>query len=252
MCSVILLRRPDDPWPVLIAANRDEMGDRPWDPPGRHWPDRPEVVAGHDRFAGGSWLGHNDHGVVAAVLNRESSLGPEQGKRSRGELVLEALDHADAVEAAAALKDIDPKAYRTFNLVVADNRDVYWVSRREDGRIYVEELPEGYSMLTSADLNDDRHPRIATYLPRFRASPAPDPDTGEWTAWREILARREPGEGLGVGRAMCIVTDYGFGTVSSSLMALAAPEPRAAADTKDLWLFSAGRPGTVPYEPVAL
>src|SRR6476659_3255713 len=57
MCTLVILRRPGHRWPVLIGANRDEMIDRPWEPPGRHWPDRPEVVAGLDRLAGGSWLG---------------------------------------------------------------------------------------------------------------------------------------------------------------------------------------------------
>src|SRR3546814_3923115 len=68
--------------------------------------------------------------VVAAILNRRGSLGPAPGKRSRGELVLEALDHADALTAAEALAELDPRAYRSFNLVVADNRDAYWLCNR--------------------------------------------------------------------------------------------------------------------------
>src|SRR6185369_12562384 len=100
MCTVVILRRPGATWPTLIAANRDERQDRPWSPPGPHWPDRPEVVAGLDHLAGGSWLGINAHGLAAAILNRQGTLGPADGKRSRGELVLEALDHADAVDAA--------------------------------------------------------------------------------------------------------------------------------------------------------
>ena len=48
MCSVIFLRRPDDAWPLILAANRDEMLSRPWKAPARHWPDRPEIVAGLD------------------------------------------------------------------------------------------------------------------------------------------------------------------------------------------------------------
>ena len=97
---MVILRRPGAPWPVILAANRDEREDRPWLPPARHWPDRPEVTAGMDELAGGSWLGLNDHGVVAGILNRVGTLGPQTGKRSRGELVLEALDHADAMAAA--------------------------------------------------------------------------------------------------------------------------------------------------------
>ena len=106
MCTLVMLRRPGHPWPLLLAANRDEMHDRPSAPPARHWEDRPDVVAGLDLLGGGSWLGINDHGLVAAVMNREGSLGPAEGKRSRGELVLEALDHAEAGEAARALADL--------------------------------------------------------------------------------------------------------------------------------------------------
>src|SRR6266852_2729393 len=137
MCTLVILRRPEHRWPVLIGANRDEMIDRASQPPGRHWPDRPELVAGLDLLAGGAWLGVNDWGVAAAVLNRQGSLGPAPGMRSRGELVLEALDHADAVAAAEALSHLDPSAYRSFNLVVADNRDGFWLRHSDEERIAV-------------------------------------------------------------------------------------------------------------------
>ena len=141
MCTLAILRRPEHDWPVIIGANRDEMVDRPADPPARHWPDRAEIVAGRDRLAGGSWLGLNDWGVAAAVLNRHGSLGPAAGLRSRGELVLEALDHADAVAAARALSDLDPASYRSFNLIVADNRDAFWLRHAETGRISMSPPP---------------------------------------------------------------------------------------------------------------
>jgi len=253
MCTLVLLCRPGHPWPVLIAANRDEMLDRAWDPPGQHWPDRPGVVAGRDRLAGGSWLGMNAAGVVAAVLNRTDSLGPAAGKRSRGELVLDALDHHEAREAAGALSDIDPAAYRTFNLVIADNSGAYWLCSR-DGRspVAVQKIPPGLSMLTSVELNDTRNFRIATYLPRFREAAEPDPDTGDWSAWRAILTSHHANPDAGPSGAMCIVTNYGYGTVSSSLIALASPERLIARQARDTWLFARGRPDENPYEPVAL
>ena len=152
MCTVVILRRPGHAWPLLLAANRDEMKDRPWQPPARHWPDRPQVVAGLDELAGGTWLGLNDDGLAAGVLNRRGSLGPELEKRSRGELVLEALDHADAGTAAMALADLDPAAYRTFNLVIADGRAAYWLrslGNEGPGCVEVFPLPPGLSMLTT-------------------------------------------------------------------------------------------------------
>ena len=172
MCTLILMRRPGHDWPVMIGANRDEMVSRPWRPPGRHWPDRPEVVAGLDELAGGSWLGINDHGVVAGILNRHGSLGPAPGQRSRGELVLEALDHPDAVAAAEALSHLDPAAYRTFNLIVADNRDAFWLRHAEGKRVEAFPIGEGLSAIDSGDLNRPNNRRVALAAPRTAQGPA--------------------------------------------------------------------------------
>lgn len=252
MCTLAILRRPDHAWPVLIAANRDEMEGRPWRPPARHWPDRPEVMAGLDEEAGGTWLGLNDHGVVAGVLNRRGSLGPAPGSRSRGELPLEALDHADAVEGATALGALDGHAYRSFNMVLADNRDAYWLrGHGPDGprEIDVVPIPEGLSVITAYDLNDTASPRIRNALPKLRDAPVPDPDAGCWQPWIDILAAREPQTVREETGVMNIVTDFGFGTVSSSLIALPASEfePR-----RPVWLFAPGRPDEVSFEPVAV
>ncbi len=252
MCTLTLLRRPGHRWPLLLAANRDEMTDRPWDPPGHHWPDRPEAVAGRDRLAGGSWLGCNAHGVTAAILNREGSLGPSKDKRSRGELVLEALDHADASVAASALSDIDPAAYRSFNLVIADNTDAFWLAGRDGAdRVDSVAISPGLAILTSADLNDTSHARIGLYLPKFQAAAAPDPDAGNWTAWQEILASKEFSPAAGPSGAMCVATDYGYGTVSSSLIALAGAQA-ASDDVDDIWLFAPGPPDSAEFAPVTI
>src|SRR5260370_3270375 len=187
MCTLVILRRPEHTWPVVIGANRDERIDRPSKPPGRHWPDRAEVVAGIDLLAGGSWLGLNDWGVAAAVLNRHGSLGPAANMRSRGELVLEALDHADAVAAAAALSHLDPAAYRTFNLIVADNRDAFWLRHDGKGRVVARPLKDGLSLIAGGDIDDLRTPRLALARPRFEAAPAPDPEPDDWAPCQDLL-----------------------------------------------------------------
>jgi hypothetical protein len=278
MCTVVLLRRPQASWPLLLAANRDELQSRPWRPPARHWPDRPEVVAGLDVQAGGSWLGVNDDGVVAAVLNRVGSLGPAAGKRSRGELVLEALDHADAAAAAAALVDLDPDAYRPFNLLIADARDAFWLRHAgglpsfgyRDGSgtwrevdttsmpgasgearaalrsppVACRPLPEGCSMITARDLNDATSARVRHFLPQFERAAPPDPGAGDWSAWIELLGRRAA-PGADPGDAMTIVTDGDFGTVCSTLIAL----PAFGAPVMK---FAAGPPDRAPFETITL
>jgi hypothetical protein len=230
MCTLVILRRPDHPWPVIIGANRDEMIDRPALPPARHWPDRAEVVAGLDLLAGGSWLGINDWGVAAAVLNRHGSLGPAAGRRSRGELVLEALDHADAVAAAAALSDLDPDAYRSFNLIVADNRDAFWLRHAGSGAIEAHPIGEGLSLIAAGDLNESATLRLAVARPRFVAAPPPDPEIGDWASWEALLGDDRPPDGMPAEAALRFRTGRGFATVSSALIALpAAPTPERQA-----------------------
>jgi len=258
MCSIVLLRRAGHRWPLIIGSNRDEMAERNSSPPGRHWPDRPGVIAPRDDLAGGTWLGVSDRGLVAAVLNRRNTLGPEIGRRSRGELPLIALSYRDAREAVNALSSIDTHAYRSFNMIVGDSVDAYWLSapevaeddatgaRRNAGWLEINEVPPGVSMITAYSLNDRASPRIRYHLPRFAAALEPDPDRGDWEAWAALLASRESEAGAGAGGAMTVVTESGFGTTSSSLIALSDPD----SGCRPVWLFSNNGPGERAYHPV--
>ena len=247
MCTLILLRRPGNAhWPLLLAANRDEMADRPTLPPGRHWPDRPHVLAGKDELAGGSWLGVNDDGLTAAVLNRRGTLGPMDGQRSRGELVMEALDHAEAEAAAEALAHLDPDAYRPFNLVVADSERAFWLRHAGDGLVRSQELGPGLLMLSAAEVNDTSSARLRRYMPLFRTADAPDPDQRDWSSWQLLLAATasETGEPMD---AMCIRTNTGYGTRSSSLIALPP-----TTDQRPVWLYADGPPDVTPWVPMEI
>jgi len=250
MCSIVILRQPGATFPLILGGNRDEMAGRPWKAPARHWPDRPEVVGGLDELAGGSWLALNDTGVVAVVLNRVGTLGPQEGKRSRGELVLDALDHADAADAAQALVHLDPAAYRPFNLVVADNHDAFWLTLREGAkRIAVERIPDGLSMVTANDMNDPSSLRIRFYRPLFAHAERPDPQMGNWEAWEKLLGSRIWDGDAGPRGAMCVVTATGFGTSSSTLLALPTVE---RPDLKPIFRFCPGRPDETPWLDVDL
>jgi uncharacterized protein with NRDE domain len=248
MCTLVILRRPGHSWPLIVAANRDELLTRPWSPPARHWPDRDNVIAGRDDLADGTWLALNDDGVIAAILNRRHSLGPVDDKRSRGELPLEAVDHAEAREAASALKMIDPASYRSFNMVIADSTGAFWLrSTGETGsRVSCTEIQDGLSMITAYDLNDMSSPRIQRQLPRFQSAPVPDPDSDDWFAWQGLMAGRDHDDD-NPGSAMTVSENNGFGTGSSSLIALPGP---MRVGIKPVWLFAAGAPDEAPYEPI--
>jgi hypothetical protein len=249
MCTLVLLHRPAHDWPLIVATNRDEMEERPWVPPGRHWADRPDVVAGHDLKAGGSWLGVNDHGILAGILNRLGTLGPAPGMRSRGELVLEALDHAEARAAAEALTDLDGRAWQPFNLVIADARDAFFVRHQGDAEVGVSALSEGLSMVTSHDPNDRRSPRVDAYIDRFREAEIPEPDTGGWAAWQTLMADTGSTAQADPLAAMCVITEHGFATVSSSLIALAPVDDLQATWH---WRFAPGKPNKTQYNEVII
>ncbi|MBF0107943.1 MAG: NRDE family protein [Magnetococcales bacterium] len=255
MCSLVILYRPDHEWPLLLGANRDEMMDRPWRPPGRHWPTRRHILAGLDQMAGGSWLGMNDRGVVAAVLNRTGTLGAVPGKASRGLLVLEALDHDTARAATLAIERfLDKNHPRPFNLVICDASQGFWISWRatsseHDTTRQTIPLSPGLHLLTSRDLDDPTDPRIRGNLPRFRSQPHPDPSANDWSAWIKLLSSTTPIPGVGPESAMCFQLENRFATVSSSLIAL--PHPRQH-DRTPVWHFAAGSPDRATFLPVSL
>ena len=249
MCTLLILRRPGHKWPLLLAANRDEIISRPWLPPDNHWPERPYVVAGKDEEAGGTWLGINKQGVGAAILNREGSLGPKDEKRTRGELVLEALDHSDAETAAYYLQAIDCQSYRSFNLIIADNNNGFWLKSTGSGKISSTALPTGLSMITSGELNDKNSPRLDFYFDKFLSAKTPDIDKDNWKTWQSLLASRRKEMESDPNQSMCIVTETGYGTVSSSIIAFPSQE---LLNAKCKWRFCSGRPDKNPFETVDL
>jgi hypothetical protein len=223
----------------MLAANRDEMLARAWDPPGVWWPAQPNVVAGRDRSAGGTWMGINCAGLIAAVLNRPGSLGRAAGKRSRGELPLLALRHASAAKAAEAIASLDARQWRSFNLVLADRTQVIFVRGLGYGHPQAQVLAPGLHMVTAHDPDDWGSPRVARHLPRLRV--ARPPDTDGWAAWQSILADRTGCQAEQIN----IEPRGGFGTVCTSLVALPA-------NGMPCWLFAAGPPDQAGFEPVPL
>jgi hypothetical protein len=97
MC-VLICRVGERP---LIGANRDESYDRPFSPP-RIWTGSAKFWAPRDDEEGGTWIGVNEHGLVAAITNL-SRLPQEKGRASRGHLVAGALEQSTVKDARAWL-----------------------------------------------------------------------------------------------------------------------------------------------------
>jgi len=84
MCLIATAWRPGSAWPLVMAANRDEFFDRP-SAPAQWWQTHPDVLAGQDLLAGGTWLGINRLGAFAALTNVRAS-NRAVAQRSRGHL----------------------------------------------------------------------------------------------------------------------------------------------------------------------
>ncbi|GHC86294.1 hypothetical protein GCM10007079_29520 [Nocardiopsis terrae] len=199
MCTVIVGFDPGARTPLVIAAIRDEMRSRPWDWPARHWPERPELVGGRDRLAGGTWLAVDPRRErVAALLNGWPWDGrmPWEGSypASRGDLPLKAL----ATQNRDPLAGEDPTGYAPFHLLDADahRAALYsWDGRCLDTRA----LPRGVTTIVNTGL-DAEDPRVDRHTPEF-ARTRPDPDLataeglGVWGEWPDLIteaARSEP------------------------------------------------------------
>ena len=245
MCTLVLLLRPDHRWPVIIGANRDELVARTWKPPACHWPDRPGVCGGIDLERGGTWLAVNEAGVVAMLLNRPTPDPMAPGFRTRGELPLLALEHDSAMDAAAAVMQLDAGHWKPFNLVIVDRHATIWI--RADGDLTQHRFPAGLSLLANGEMNAISHARIGTYRPLFQQASAPDPDQDRWEEWTRLLGQAPPPGGPPEA-GMVIPTDRrGFGTVSSTMLALPADAGRRPA-----WKFAPGPPDQIGFAAVPM
>ncbi len=86
MCLLAFLSNVVPGYPLLVAANRDEVLARPAESMTVFQDAGPRVWAGRDLEAGGTWMACNEHGVVAGLTNQPGARLPNG--RSRGELPL--------------------------------------------------------------------------------------------------------------------------------------------------------------------
>ena len=68
MCLIFVAHGVRDDYPLVVAANRDEFHSRAASA-ATFWSDAPNVLAGRDLQAGGTWLGVDNRGRFSAITN---------------------------------------------------------------------------------------------------------------------------------------------------------------------------------------
>ena len=175
MCTVVVRWAAGEPSGIL--ALRDELTGRPFDDPGRWWPEYPDAIGGRDRQAGGTWCATRvDSGVTALVLNRPQKRVADPGAPSRGVLPLLAV-----ASGAGWRESVQVAGMASFALVlVTPTGTTTWDFDGE--RLTEARLPEGTHMITSGGPEDRKAER---YLPLFAAAGFPD-------GWRDLVRGTPP------------------------------------------------------------
>lgn len=152
MCLLAVLYKTARLYPVVIAANRDEFHDRQGTLP-RVWnAGGARFLAPKDDRAGGTWIGLNEHQMVAAITNRAEPRAAD-GARSRGLLTADVLACASPSDAARFVRDeVARNPFNGFNLFCADPDEGFIA--HYDGELDITPLESGVYVIGNRDLND--------------------------------------------------------------------------------------------------
>lgn len=127
MCLIVLGWRVHPEFPLIVAANRDEFHARPA-APAAFWEDHPEILAGRDLEARGTWMGVSRSRRFAAVTNYRGAKEP-RATESRGALVSRFL--VNGSKPAEYVDHVKTTLYSGFNLLATDGQELWWMSNRD-------------------------------------------------------------------------------------------------------------------------
>ena len=223
MCLILLAWQTHPDYPLVVAANRDEFFVRP-SAPAAFWTEAPDILAGRDLQAGGTWLGVTRGRRFAALTNFRD--GGKQGSDapSRGALVADFL--AGKCDPEAYLEALSKRGadYNGFNLFVGDDRRLGYYSNREPGPRWL--APGIYGL--SNHLLDTPWPKLSATKAAFADALAQLPESTPFLqlhADQDIVADAqlpETGVPLEWERILSavFVTSPDYGTRASTLLTM--------------------------------
>ncbi|MGH8171105.1 MAG: NRDE family protein [Steroidobacteraceae bacterium] len=129
MCLLVLAWKTHPRYRLVLAANRDEYHDRPAAPLGR-WSATPDILAGRDLRAGGTWLGLDRQRRFGIVTNFRDLVRASPEAPTRGNLIPRYLGGPAAAGDYLAALERDAAGYGGFNLLLADADSLWYGSNR--------------------------------------------------------------------------------------------------------------------------
>ena len=232
MCTLFIHRSKNSDWPILIANNRDEYLARTFKSPGYHWNNN--IFAGKDISKGGSWLGLNENGLCAAILNRASNELKNKNLNSRGKIIIDILKKSDAKSALKYIESSFKKDTRFFNLFISDYKNAFWIKyNQNEFKSFV--VPYGFSIIDNYDLNDNKSPKQKLYRDIFLKKKIPNPSINYFKSWQELLFLEEKYNNINLSSVFVKDKNNNYGTVCSSIIGL--PNKKNIKNNM-VWLYS--------------
>jgi len=149
MCLIAFAWQAHPRWRLVLVGNRDEFHARPTAPLAA-WDEAPQIVAGRDLEAGGTWAGVGARGR-ASVITNVRDLAADHSGLSRGLLVADYLGSTVAARTHAIELMGSAAQYRPFNLLTFDREDAYYLGNHPSAR--AQPVEPGVHGLSNADFN---------------------------------------------------------------------------------------------------
>ena len=183
MCLILVAWRTHREYPCVIAANRDEFFERA-SSAAHWWPDAPDVLAGRDLSAGGTWLGITRTGRFAGLTNYRGTQPQRADAPSRGLLVGGILRSPHTTEEGLVQLQREGPRYNGFNLMLSDGRSLGVYETMTGARRLL--APGIYGL--SNHLLDTPWPKVRRAKTRLQAALA---DPGDTAAMLELLGGQQ-------------------------------------------------------------
>lgn len=150
MCLILFAWKKHHSYDLIVTANRDEFYHRPTQTAGL-WHEHPNLLAGKDLTAGGTWMGVTKAGKFAALTNYRDIANINDKAPSRGDLTKNYL--TQDIEPHAYLEKIKSVQipYNGFNLLIGDNHSLWYYNNINHN---IKSLEPGIYGLSNALLND--------------------------------------------------------------------------------------------------
>lgn len=129
MCLILFACHQHPDYPLVMTANRDEFHARPTRT-AQWWDDFPNLLAGKDLDAGGTWLGITRSGRMTAVTNYRDPASHNPAATSRGELTTDFLKRNISAEDYQQYLFQQRNNYNGYNLLYGSVDQLHYYSNR--------------------------------------------------------------------------------------------------------------------------